>query len=102
MADPFATALGALLTAPGSVAAIYTSLSSGTSVAIRVIRHQPSEVVHFSVGRAVADGSSFIIRRSDAPDCAHGDLLEIDGDVLTILADPLLDAEGVSWTAQAA
>ena len=98
MADPFATALGVLMGAPGTVAVIY---NGGTSP-IRVIRHQPSELAHSPLGSMVLDGNSFVIAVADVAMPARGDTMLVNGETLTVLADPMLDAEGISWTVQAA
>ena len=102
MTDPFATALGALLKAPGSVAAVYMPAGGGAPLPIRTIRHQPSELVHTPVGSMISDGNSFVIARSAVAKPAVGDMLQVAGETLTILSGPMLDAEGLSWLVEAA
>ena len=101
MADPFATALSALHGAAGSVEAVYISAGGGTAP-IRVIRHQPSDVLAIGHGHAIADGSTLVVRREDVEQPVKGDQVYIGEETLTVLSDGLLDAEGVSWTVQAA
>lgn len=101
MADPFAAALAALHSAAGSVAAVYSPVV-GSPSNIRVIRHQPSDVMSIGSGHIMLDGSQFVIRRSDVTLPATGDTMTIGTEVLKVLAAPSLDAEGLSWTVQAA
>lgn len=101
MPDPFAAALASLHSAAGSVAAVYTPVI-GSPVSIRVIRHQPSDVLSVGTGHVTVDGSTFVLRKVDVALPAKGDTLTIGSEVLTVLAAPSLDAEGLSWTVQAA
>lgn len=103
MVDPFETALGVLLGAAGSVAAIYRAGGeTGTPIPIRVIHGQASNLAHLSMGAAVLDGDLFSIALKDAPDLAKGDHLLIGNDTFVITAAPLMDDEGISWKAQGA
>ena len=108
MADPFATALAALHSAAGSVAAAYTFANGSGTIPIRVIRHQPSEVIGVGNSHAILDGSTLSIQKSDIAQPVRGDLiivysddLMLEGESLEVLADGVLDAEGLSWMVQA-
>lgn len=101
MADPFATALGVLVQAPGSVAATYVP-ANGLPVDLRIIRHQVSENMRHGFGSTIVDGDMIIIRKDDVALPATGDTILIGDEVLHVLAAPILDVEGLSWQVQAA
>jgi len=107
MADPFATALAALHSSAGSVAAIFTP-SGGSPTDITVIRDQQSREVGFGDSTAILDTNRVQIMRSAVPvRPVNGASLSI-GDAakhadvtawteFTIQGDAELDVEGVTW-----
>ena len=105
MADPFAAGLSALHGTGASVAAEYTP-PGGAPVRLRVIHEQPSEIVGGGMPEAVMDTHRFIIQRVDVALPQAGGAIVIDPDgaaeAFTIIGDPLLDVEGVSWICPAA
>jgi hypothetical protein len=108
--DPFASALDALFTGPGSEAADYVS-ESGVQEGVRIIRSRPTADATFGDSRIRQDTCEIDVRRSEVPKPAPGDrflIREIDpvtqAEVLTvciITADPALDVEGMTWTCEA-
>jgi len=98
-ADPFVTALGVLLQAAGSTAAIYQP-QGGTPVPLRLVHHQPCEPTHLSLGNVVQDGNIFMIAMSDIALPARGDIVQVGSEIYTVLAAPILDSEGMTWAVQ--
>lgn len=106
--DPFAVALDALFSAPGSAAAVYQP-NFGEPVAIRVIISSPEDEASYGGGqRTRMRGKVLEIRRSDAPCIKPGEIVAIgatiaDGQfvggdpVLRISGDPRGDIEGLTW-----
>lgn len=106
MTDPFATALGALFSAPGSVAATYTSIG-GQPVPLRVIWAQGSADGGSRSDRTVLDTNMFDIMRSDVETPLRGAIIAFadprSGASLKfkINGAPILDVEGISWACPA-
>jgi len=106
MADPFATALAALHSAAGSVAAIFTP-AGGSPTDIRVIFEQGTREVPFGEGAALGDFHSAQIQRSDVEQPLRGDALSVGNarrkEDVTVWTDfaiqggARLDTEGLSW-----
>lgn len=105
--DPFAAALDALFSAPGSAAAVYQP-SGGVPRAVRIILSNPEDDVNYGGGRARIRGKVVEIRRVDAPAAKSGDVIAIgativDGAIvggdpmLTIAGEPRGDIEGLTW-----
>ncbi len=108
MADPFALALDALFTSPGSAAAVFQP-ADGSPIKIRVIRSAPDRETAFGQGRIVNNaGTLFEIRRSDVESPQDGDFVVIDGEIVdgqvtggetfALFGDPVLDLERIGWT----
>jgi hypothetical protein len=108
--DPFASALDALFTGPGSEAADYVS-ESGVQEGVRIIRSRPTADAPFGDSRIRQDTCEIDVRRSEVPEPTIGGrflIREIDpatqAEVLTvciITGDPALDVEGMTWTCEA-
>jgi hypothetical protein len=108
--DPFASALDALFTGPGSEAADYVS-ESGVQEGVRIIRSRPTADATFGDSRIRQDTCEIDVRRSEVPEPSTGGrflIREIDpatqAEVLTvciIIGDPALDVEGMTWTCEA-
>lgn len=107
MSDPFAAALDALFSAPGSAAAVYKP-AGGVPRAVRVILSNPEDDVAYGGGRVRIRSKVVEIRRVDAPAAKPGDVIAIGasiadgaivgGDpVLTINSEPRGDIEGLTW-----
>lgn len=97
MSDPFAVALAALFSAPGSLEAQYQSVATGVSIPIRVIRSQASREKAVGGGRYITDTNIIEIQRSDVAQPHKGDLLTIGVETLKINAGAELDIEGLTW-----
>jgi hypothetical protein len=69
---------------------------------VRVVRKQPSGVAEFGSSRAVMPAVLIEVRRSEAPDIAEGDVLEIGPQTFRIIAAPLSDPLGLVITCEAA
>jgi hypothetical protein len=104
--DPFAAALGALFSAPGSVAAIYTPVA-GAPLPLRLIWEQGSVDAGARGERRVADTNHFDVRRIDVALPARGDMVVLTDPVmgsavtLRVNGDPILDVEGMTWSCPA-
>lgn len=101
MPDPFATALGVLLKAPGSVAGDYLPKAGG-SFPIRAIRQSPDEEVNLKIGSAIVGTNELIIAIADIPARPVKDdrFILTDGTTLSVTAAAKMDAEGISWKVQ--
>ncbi len=106
MTDPFATALVALHSAPGSVAATY-AIPGGQPVTLRAIWAQGSKDAGGRVDRMVLDTNMFDIMRSDVDAPVRGATIALSdprtGSALTFRVNgaPILDVEGISWACPA-
>ncbi|WP_294188893.1 hypothetical protein [uncultured Sphingomonas sp.] len=105
--DPFAAALEAQYSAPGSVAAVYQP-AGGVPRAVRIILSNLEDDVNYGGGRTRMRGKVVEIRRADAPAPRAGYVIAIgativDGEivggdpVLTINSEPRGDIEGLTW-----
>lgn len=102
MRDPFASALGPLFRAPGSVAAVYDGRL------IRVIRSQPTVDMQLPNMMLVADSNIVMVQRTDAPAIRDGETIRLgnfsgvgDHDPLfEVTGEPRLDLEGLTWTCE--
>ena len=103
--DPFAAALDAVFTAPGSVAAVYQPIEGSPPFPLRIIRAQPDEMGP----RGMVQGTNVLdLRRADVPGPQHGDIVAIGGEIidgaitggeqLEIYGTARLDTEGMTWT----
>ena len=61
----------------------------------------PDRITSFGENRFVTDAVHLEIRVTDAPELARGDVIEIDGEALGIIGEPLRDRERLLWTAEA-
>ncbi len=108
MRDPFATALDALFSAPGSVAAVYVTASDGLPTAVRTIRDQASEDMPIGSRSVPVDANLLLIRRSEVARPATGDTIitgtfadvAIDDPAFNIVGEPSLDVEGLTWSCE--
>lgn len=109
MSDPFAAAIDALFSGPGSAAAAYQPIgeAGGAAFPIRVIRSRPDLSTGFGEGRIVQASNSFEIRASDVARPAADDLVAIGGTVtdgaieggelFALVGEPMIDVEGLTW-----
>ncbi|HEX8382446.1 MAG TPA: head-tail adaptor protein [Sphingomonas sp.] len=97
--DPFEAALDALFHAPGSLAALYVSVS-GPASPIRVICRQ--RVAEIGTVRPIREVSGRLIdiRRSEIPNPQIGDAVLFSGSTFVVSAPPEIDAEGLTWTCE--
>lgn len=97
MADPFATGLGTLHRGPGSVAAEYFVQGAGPAIPLRAIWDRQSRTASVGDTEVVVPAVGLSIQRSDIAAPAEGDEIAIGDDRYFVAAEPMLDAEGVSW-----
>ncbi len=101
--DVFAIATDALFADPNLARdAIWRAGSAGAGIAVRVATRRPDQVVGFGDSRAVLPTMLIDVRRSEVPDPASGDTVEIESDLFEIIATPLADSLGLVWTCEAA
>ncbi|WP_298689579.1 hypothetical protein [uncultured Sphingomonas sp.] len=104
MSDPFATALAALFSAAGAVAAEYEVADTGDILEISVIWSQGTDDGGTRRDRLAVDVNTFDVQRTDVLFPARGDMItvadRVTGDILTfkINGAAVLDVEGVTWT----
>ena len=82
--------------------ALWRAGGAGDGAAVRVIRKRPDQVVGFGDSRAVLPTMLIDVRRSEVPEPATGDTVEIDGDLFEIIATPVVDSLRLVWTCEAA
>jgi hypothetical protein len=98
----FAAALDALFADPNlSVAATWRPGGTGAGAPVRVVRPSPDRITSFGESRYVTDAVHLEIRVADAPTLARGDLIEIAGESLEIIGEPMRDRERLLWTVEA-
>lgn len=100
MSDPFATALGVLLRAAGTQSVGYQA-GTAAPITINAIRHRVSAAHDHGFAGTLRDGDTLMIAAADVALPAIGDVITIGDQVLYVLADPVLDAEELTWTVQA-
>jgi hypothetical protein len=62
----------------------------------------PDQVVGFGDSRAILPAVLIEVRRSEMPEPAIGDTVEIDDDLFEIIATPVADSLRLVWTCEAA
>jgi hypothetical protein len=99
--DAFAAALDAIFADPniGEDAVWRPGGIGGTPV--RVVRRQPSGIAEFGSSRAIMPAIVIEVRRSEAPDIAEGDFIEIGPQAFRVIAPPLQDSLGLVMTCEA-
>lgn len=97
----FAAAVDAIFADPniGEDAVWRPSGLGGTP--IRAVRRQPAGLAEFGSSRAIMPAVLIEVRRSEAPDIAEGDLVEIAPQTFRIIAPPLGDPLGMVMTCEA-
>jgi hypothetical protein len=101
--DAFAVATNALLADPNIArGALWRAGGAGDGISVRVITKRPDQVVGFGDSRAVLPAALIDVRRSEVPEPASGDTVEIDGDLFEIIATPVADSLRLVWTCEAA
>ncbi len=69
---------------------------------VRVVRKQPSGIAEFGSSRAIMPAILIEVRRSEAPDIAEGDLIQIGLQTFRLIAPPLSGPLGLVMTCEAA
>lgn len=101
--DTFAVATDALFADPNIARdAVWRAGGAGPGIAVRVVTRRPDQVVGFGDSRAVLPTTLIDVRRSEVPDPAGGDAVEIDSETFEIIATPVADSLGLVWTCEAA
>lgn len=99
----FASAIDVLFADPNIArSALWRAGGVGAGLAVRVITKRPDQVVGFGDSRAVLPAVLIDVRRSEVPDLATGDTVEIDGELFEIIATPVADSLRLVWTCEAA
>jgi hypothetical protein len=96
--DPFALALDALFSAPGSKEVTYYPKDGPGRAGVRVIFGQPDKAVGFGEQQIIEGTNVFEIRVSDVSMPAKGDIVVIGDVTYKLLGEPMLDVEGLTWT----
>jgi hypothetical protein len=101
--DAFTAATDALFADP-NIARDATWRAGGASagIAVRVITKRPDQVGSFGDSRALLPMMLIDVRRSEVPEPASGDTVEIEADLFEIIAAPTSDSLGLVWTCEAA
>lgn len=99
--DVFAAALDAIFADPnvGENAVWRPGGLGGTLV--HVIRRQPGGIADFGSSRAVMPAVLIEVRRSEAPDIAEGDFVDIGTQTFRVIAPPLADSLRLVMTCEA-
>jgi len=101
--DAFAAATETLFGDPNIArSALWRTGGVGAGLAVRVIAKRPDQVAGFGDSRAVLPTMLVNVRRTEVPDPATGDTVEIDGDLFEIIATPAADSLRLVWTCEAA
>ncbi len=101
--DAFAVATDALFADQNiAVDAIWRAGGAGTGTVVRVVTRRPDQVIGFGDSRAVLPTLLIDVRRSEVPEPASGDTVEIDGDLFEVIAAPTIDSVRLVWTCEAA
>ncbi len=107
MADPFATGLGALFSAAGSVAAVYVP-ATGAAFPVRAILGGKDEEQPLGDGAIVVTVTAIQLRRAQVPEPEQGAFVVlggaivagkvVGGDVYELTGVPMIDVERITWT----
>ena len=81
--------------------ALWRAGGAGDGTAVRVIRKRPDQVVGFGDSRAVLPTVLIDVRRSEVPNPAAGDTVEIESETFAVIATPIGDTERLIWTCEA-
>lgn len=100
--DVFAAATDALFADPNIARdATWRAGGAGAGVAVRIITRRPDQVIGFGDSRAVLPTLLVDVRRSEVPDPASGDTVEIEGELFEIIATPSIDSLRLVLTCEA-
>ena len=101
--DAFSAAIETLFADPNIArSALWRAGGAGDGISVRVIAKRPDQVVGFGDSRAVLPAVLIDVRRSEVPDPATGDTVDLDGDLFEIIATPVADSLRLVWTCEAA
>ncbi len=101
--DAFSAATDTLFGDPNIArSALWRTGGAGDGIAVRVITKKPDQVVGFGDSRAILPTMLIDVRRSEIPNPASGDTVEVDGTVFEVVATPVADSLGLVWTCEAA
>lgn len=102
MVDAFTAAIDALFTDPNIARiAIWRPGGVASGVAVRVIVRRPDQVVGFGDSRVIMPTLLIDVRRSEVPEPASGDIVEIAGETFEIIASPIADSLRLVWVCEA-
>ena len=91
--DAFAAAIESIFADPNIARdAVWRAGGVGDGIPVRVVTRRPDQAVGFGDSRAILPAMLIEVRRSEAPDIAEGDLVEIGPDVFRIIAEPVQDS----------
>ena len=101
--DAFSAATDVLFSDPNIARdATWRAGGAGDGVMVRIITKRPDQVVGFGDSRAILPTMLIDVRRSEIPNPASGDTVEIDAAVFEVIATPVADSLGLVWTCEAA
>ena len=97
--DAFAAATDALFADPNIARdAIWRAGGAGAGIAVRVVARRPDQVVGFGDSRVIMPAVLIEMRRSEVPEPATGDTVEIDGETFEIIATRIAAGVRLVWT----
>lgn len=98
----FAAALNTLFADPNfGRDAVYRAGGSGPATPVRAILRAPDRITTFNQGRFVADTFLIDLRVSEVPNPEPGDTLAIGDVTYELRADPVRDADRLTWACEA-
>jgi hypothetical protein len=74
----------------------YTSVATGTVKQVRVIAARPDTVETYGNIQRIMEQNLYRIRRSELPEPAEGDVLDYEGELLT-LSSWVADSDRAEW-----
>ncbi|CCW20167.1 hypothetical protein EBBID32_45380 [Sphingobium indicum BiD32] len=108
MPDPFASALDAIFTAPGSEAAEHTSIFGVQTSGVRIIRSRNDQMARLGDAPIITGTHLIEVRKSQLPDLREGDTIIVgqigEDDIFTpveelvLTGEPVGDSENLTWT----
>lgn len=95
--DPFAAALDALFSAPGSAAAIFAPGDGSPAINVRIIVRQSDTRTYFAKTNDAFATRLIEVRRAEASLPVHGDVFIAGVEIFQVAGSPYLDVEGQTW-----
>lgn len=106
--DPFASALDAIFTAPGSESAEHTSIFGVHTSGVRIIRSRNDQMMRLGDAPIITGTHLIEVRKTQLPDLREGDTIIVgqigEDDIFTpveelvLTGEPVGDSENLTWT----